>query len=65
MNYESIAKQVNDLVKNSKNMMSLEHGLPSAELKSNEFKIIQNVFSKYEVSENTLTIGALPLVKWG
>ena len=64
MNYDSIAKLVHDLVKNPKSMVSSEHGLFS-EHKTNEFTIIQNVFSKYEVSGDTLTIEALPLDLWG
>ncbi len=64
MNHESIAQLVNNLVKNPKSILSLDHGLPSAELKTNEFKIIQNVFSKYEVSGDTLTIGTIPLNMW-
>ncbi|HBW36046.1 hypothetical protein [Desulfosporosinus sp. BICA1-9] len=64
MSYDSIAELVNGLVKNPKNLLSLENGLPSTELKTHEFTIIQNVFSKYEVSEGTLTIEAFPLVKW-
>ncbi len=64
MNYESIAKLVNDLVKNPKSMLSSEYGL-LPEHNTNEFKIIQNVFSKYEISGDTLTIGIEPLVSWG
>lgn len=64
MNYESIAKLVHDLAKNPKSVLSSEHGL-LPEHKTNEFKIIQNVFSKYEVSGDTLTIGIKPLVSWG
>ncbi|MHB8125913.1 MAG: hypothetical protein ACYDEJ_09795 [Desulfitobacteriaceae bacterium] len=64
MSYESIAKLVHECVKNPKSLLSLEHGLPSTELKTNEFKIIQNVFSKYEVSGDTLTIGIKPLGEW-
>ncbi|MFZ3132657.1 MAG: hypothetical protein WA125_16550 [Desulfosporosinus sp.] len=64
MSYESIAKLVNDLVKNPESILSLEQGLPSTELKTNEITIIQNVFSKYEVSGDTLTIGIEPLIKW-
>jgi len=64
MNYESIAELVHDLVKNSKSMLSRELGLPSEELKTNEFTIIQRVFSDYKVSGDVLTIGALPLGYW-
>lgn len=65
MSYESIAELVHDLVKNPTSMLSREPGLPSAKLKTNEFTIIQNVFSKYEVSGGALTIGALPMGIWG
>ena len=64
MSYESIAELVHDLVKNPKSLLSLEHRLPSTDLKTNELKIIQNIFSKYEVSGDTLTIGIEPLIKW-
>ena len=64
MNYESIAKLVHDLVKNPKSMFASEPGL-IPEHNTNEFMIIQNVFSKYEVSGDTLTIEALPLDLWG
>jgi hypothetical protein len=64
MNYESIAKLVNECVKNPKSLLSGEHGQSSTEVKTNEFTIIQNVFSKYEVSGDTLTIGIEPLVMW-
>lgn len=40
MNYEKIAEIVNDLVKNPKNISLQEQGLPSTELKTNEFTII-------------------------
>ncbi|GAB6156525.1 hypothetical protein JCM17380_52770 [Desulfosporosinus burensis] len=64
MSYDSIAELVNGLVKNPKSLLSLENGLPSTELKTHEFTIIQNVFSKYEVSGDTLTIGIQPLFTW-
>lgn len=64
MSYNSIAELVHDLVKNPKSMLSLEHGLPPKDLKTNEFSIMQNVFSKYEVSGDTLTIGIEPLITW-
>lgn len=59
MNYESIAKLVHDLVKNPKSMLSSDHGLLPE-----HNTIIQNVFSKYEVSGDTLTIGIQPLTEW-
>ena len=62
MNYESIAKLINNLVKNPK--LSLEHVLPSTEVDTNEVMIIQNVFSKFEVSGDNLTIGIGPLTEW-
>lgn len=64
MSYETIAKLVNDLVKNPKSMLSLEQELPSMELKTNELTVIQSVFSKYEVSGDALTIGIQPLITW-
>ena len=54
MSYESIAELVHELVKNPKSLTQREQGLPSAKLKTNEFTIIQSVFSKYEVSGDTL-----------
>jgi len=63
MNYEGIAELVHDLVKNPKNILSLKHTL-LPELKLNESKIIQNVFSKYEVSGDVVTLGTLPLGLW-
>lgn len=65
MNYESIAKQVHDLVTKSKSMLPQEHGLPSVELKINEFAIIKRVFSEYEVSGDVVALETLPLGLWG
>ncbi len=65
MNYERIAELVHDFVKSPKEALTLEHKLTLTELKSNEFGIIQNVFSKYSVSGDTLTIGIQPLISWG
>jgi hypothetical protein len=64
MSYESIAELVHDLVKNSKSMLSREQRLPSAELKTNEFAIIQRVFSEFEVSGDAMMLGTLPLSFW-
>jgi hypothetical protein len=64
MSYESIAELVHDLVKNPKSMLSRELGLPSAGLKTNEFTIIQKVFSKYEVSGGSVMFGTSPLNYW-
>lgn len=64
MSYESIAELVHALVKNPKGMLSLEFGLPSAELKTNEFNTIQRVFSECEVSGDAMTLGTLPLGFW-
>ncbi|MDR3490790.1 MAG: hypothetical protein P4M12_01955 [Gammaproteobacteria bacterium] len=64
MSYESIAELVHALVKNPKGMLSLEFGLPSVELKTNEFTIIQRVFSECEVSGDAVTLGTLPLGFW-
>ncbi len=65
MSYESIAELVHNLAKNPKNMLQLENRLPSGKLDIRELTIVQNVFSKYEVSGDTLAIGALPLDLWG
>jgi hypothetical protein len=62
MSNQSIAELVHDLVKNPKSMLS---GELRPELKSNEFSIIQNVFSEYEVSGDVVTLGRLPLGYWG
>lgn len=64
LNYDKIAELIHDLVKNPKSLSS-EQRLPSTELNTHELSIIQNVFSKYEVSGDTLTIGINPLVGWG
>lgn len=64
MNYDSIAEMVNKLVKNPSSRMSSELEQSSAELTKSEFTIIQNVFSKYGVSGNAVTIAALPLTIW-
>ena len=64
MSYESIAEMVHDLVKNPKSMLSRAHRLPSAELKTDEFTIIQRVFSEYEVSGDVVALGTLPLGFW-
>ena len=64
MNYEKIAKLVHDLVKNPKSLLSSEQGLHSIELKTNEFTIIQRVFSEYEISGDVATLGTLPLGLW-
>lgn len=64
MNYDNIAEMVNKLVKDPKDVMSQEQESSALELTKGEFTIIQNVFSKYEVSGNALTIQALPLVGW-
>ena len=65
MNYENVAKMVYELVKNPERMLSLEHGLlPSAELKTSELKSIQTVFSKYEVSGDTMAVIMGPLSLW-
>jgi len=63
MNYEGIAELVHDIVKNPKNILSLKH-TSLLELRTKEFKIIQNVFSKYEVSGDVVTLGTLPLGLW-
>lgn len=65
MSNQSIAELVHDLVKNPKSMFSRENGIPSEELKTNEFSIIQRVFSEYEVSGNVVTLGTLPRGLWG
>lgn len=64
MNYDSIAELVNKLVKNPKSVVSQENEIHSTKLKTNELTIIQNVFSKYEVSGDTLTISVKPLMMW-
>lgn len=63
MSYESIAKLVHDLAKNH-NRLSGEHGLPVTEMKTDELTIIQKVFSNYEISGDTLSIGVIPDGLW-
>jgi len=63
MNYQNIAELVHDLVKNPKSMLSSEHRL-FPEFKPDEFKIIQNVFSKYDVSGDAATLRISPLGIW-
>lgn len=65
MSNQTIAELVHNLVKNPKSILSRELGLPSTELKTNEFTIIQRVFSEVEVSGDALTLGTLPLGFWG
>ena len=64
MSYESIAELVHNLVKNPESL-SRENEFPSAELKTNEFAIIRNVFSKCELSGDALTVSVLPQYMWG
>ena len=64
MSNQSIAELVHDLVKNPKSMFSRENGTPSVELKTNEFAVIQRVFTEYEVSGDVLMLGNLPLRFW-
>lgn len=64
MNYEKIAELVHDLVKNPQSMLSEEQELPSTGLKMNELKIIQKVFSKYEVAGDALKVGVIPEGMW-
>ncbi|TGE35000.1 hypothetical protein E4K67_27610 [Desulfosporosinus fructosivorans] len=65
MSYESIAELVHNLVKDPKSILKLENRLPSGEFDIKELTIVQNVFSKYEVSGDALAIEALPLDLWG
>lgn len=64
MNYESIAKLVHEYVKNSESPLALEKRLSNKELKTGELSIIQGVFSRYEVSGDTLMIGTTPMIGW-
>ncbi|OLN25545.1 hypothetical protein [Desulfosporosinus metallidurans] len=57
MSYESIAELVHGLVKNPNSILP-------AELKTNEFTIIQRVFSEYKVCGDIATFGTLPLGFW-
>jgi len=65
MSYDNIAEMVHDLVKNPKSMQARELGLCSAKPKSNEFTIIQRVFSEFEVSGDAMAIRTLPPIFWG
>lgn len=62
MNYEFVAKVINEYVKKPKSLLQ-EDSLNKIELKSNEFIIIQNVLFKYKT--DTLTIGTIPESYWG
>ena len=64
MSYDSIAGLVHDLVKNPKSSLSLKQELPLTKVKINELEIIQNVFSKFEVSGDNLTIKIEPMGMW-
>ncbi len=64
MNYDSIAKMVHKCVKNPNSMLAKESGLAESRVKTQELSVIQTVFSKYEVSGNVISIGAIPLVYW-
>lgn len=64
LTYERIAELVYERVKNPKSVLPQELGLSFTEPKLNEIDIIKKVFSKYEVSGDTLTIGISPLDYW-
>ena len=64
MNYDNIAKMVHKCVKNPNSILAKENGSAECGVKTKELSVIQTVFSKYEVSGNVITIGALPLVFW-
>lgn len=65
MTYENIANLVHDLVKNPENILLQGQKLSNTEQKTNESTIIQNVFSKLEVSGDVLTAGMIPEGMWG
>jgi hypothetical protein len=63
MNYEGIANLVHKCVKNPKLLTQADHqGEKTA--KPIEFCVIQNVFSRCEVSGGTVAIEVSPLIQW-
>jgi hypothetical protein len=62
VNYEKIANLVHECVKNPAKL--LESKPQAAEAKSSEMSVIENVFSRYEVSGGVAAIEAGPLTMW-
>jgi len=54
MSYERIAKQVHEYVKNPESSLTQGKRLAEKQVKTAELSILQNVFSRYKVSGNTL-----------
>jgi len=64
MNYNSIAKMVHKCVKNPGSILAKENGLAESGVKTKELSVLETVFSKYEVSGDVITIGAIPMGFW-
>jgi len=62
MNYQAIANLVHDAVKNSTNLQSTNL---SENIKPGEFSVIQNVFTKQEISGGVAAIEPGILDNWG
>ncbi|WP_368292365.1 hypothetical protein [Dehalobacter sp. TBBPA1] len=64
MNYEGIANFVHECVKNPKNLMTKDEKYGKNAVKPSELSVIQNVFSRCEVSGGTVAIEVGILETW-
>lgn len=64
MNYAAIANLVHESVKNPTRLVTQAEKSDESGIKPGEFSVIQNVFSRHEVSGNGAAIGVLPLGLW-
>lgn len=64
MNYERIAEMVHRCVKNPNNLNVQENGLAEMEVKTEEFSVIQTVFSRFEVSGDAIAFEDTTLAFW-
>ncbi|NLI91569.1 MAG: hypothetical protein GX434_04995 [Peptococcaceae bacterium] len=63
MNFDSIANLVHECVKNPKILIQ-QNGAEEKKVMPGEFSVIQNVFSRYEVSGGTVAFIVEPLGDW-
>ena len=64
MNYAAIANLVHECVKDPTCLVTQKEKSGESKIKPDEFSIVQNVFSRHEVSGNGAAIGVLPLAFW-
>ncbi|HHY27094.1 MAG TPA: hypothetical protein GX523_10210 [Desulfitobacterium dehalogenans] len=64
MNYAAIANLVHESVKNPMRLVTQDEKSDESKIKAGEFSVIQNVFSRHEVSGGTVAIGPTPLDLW-